>query len=255
LNFKGFIKNEGLRKLATTKLTAASFSICIYLFNEILSGVEEIIASRKELSIMLGWSEKEICDSLDELQFCNIIHFTEVAGKPLRIRANLNCDNWNVAHIQSENNLKKNLLGDATNLHSLVSTKNKIQKKNFKLVDLKIFDDPIPFPKRKLKGPKTAKEKTSNSATSFNDLGAFREKNEVIDSKIKSLALTELDQIKHEKRPITTDEELLLQILSQHHQPKRQLILALRSNLIYPNLKFFLATAKMTAGIPDVNKK
>ena len=252
MNFKEFIKSEGLKKLALTKLKSASYSLLIYLFNEILSGVDEIISSRKELSLLLGWTEKEINEGLDELQFYNMIQLTSVAGKPLRIRAQLNIDSWNVVHTQTaDNNNKKQPLGEVTNLHSLLPSENSPHKKKVKLIDLNIFEDPIPFPKNNLSPIKV----TNSTESSLNDLGAFREKHEVIDTKIRTLALNELDTIKHEKRLITPDEELLLQILSKHQEPRKQLLLALRSNLIYPNLKFFLATVKMAAEITDINKK
>lgn len=258
MNFKEFIKNEGLKKLALTKLKSASYSLLIYLFNEILSGVDEIISSKKELSLLLGWTEKEIIEGLDELQFCNMIQFTSVNGKPLRIRAQLNMENWNIVHTQTTDNIHKPQLEDATNLHPLLPSKNRSSKKKVRLIDLNIFEDPIPFPKNNLKSNKTNISETNTPHTTespLNDLGAFREKHEVIDSKIKTLAHNEIDTIKHEKRAVTPDEELLLQILSQHPEPRKQLLYALRSSLTYPNLKFFLATAKMTAKITDVNKK
>ncbi|MES2615377.1 MAG: hypothetical protein V4591_08180 [Bdellovibrionota bacterium] len=220
--------------------------------------MDEIIASRKELSMLLGLAEKQICEGLDELQFCNMVQLTEVAGKPLRIRAQLNIDSWNVVHLQPFDQSKKLTLGDAKNLHSLLPNEPHPNKKNIKLIELNIFDDPIPFPKQKtphLKVTKNEEGMPTKEQSSLNNLDAFREKNEVIDSKIKALAVNELDLIKHEKRLITPNEDLLLQILSQHHQPRKQLILALNSNVNYPNLKFFLATAKVVAEIVDPNKK
>jgi hypothetical protein len=238
LNFKDFIKSEGLKKLALAKLKSASYSLLIYLFNEILSGVDEIISSRKELSILLGWPEKQITEGLDELKFCNMIQVTEVAGKPLRIRPQLHLDQWNIPHVLPSDQ-KKQPLGEAINLHSLVPT-----------------DNPIPFPKNfKVTSANTNANDSTSPEKTLNDLNAFREKHEGIDAKIKALAVEELDTIKHEKRMITPDEELLLQILSQHQQPKKQLLMALHSSLVYPNLKFFLATAKLYAEIQDPNKK
>lgn len=264
MSFKEFIKSEGLKKLALMRLKSCSYGIVIYLYNELICGVDEIIASRKELSMMLGCSEREINEGLDELQFCHMIQMNEVAGKTLRIRALLNIESWNNIHLPPSENSKKNSLGDAKNLHSLVPTENDGNHKNIQLIELNIFDDPIPFPKQKNKLTKSSKEKNnthgkhskdSNGEHTLNDLNAFREKHHEIDEKIKSLALTELDMIKHEKRTITSDEELLLQILIQHHQPRKQLLMALNSNMAYPNLKFFLATSKLIAEIPDSNKK
>lgn len=267
LSFKEFIKSEGLKKVALTKLKASSYSILIYLFNEILSGADEIICSRKELSLLLGWHEKQTNEGLEELQLYNMIHITEIAGKPLRIRAQLQHENWNTPHIQTADNIKKTpSIGDASNIHSILPQENNSNKNNIKLIDLNIFDDPIPFPKNSsstgnsLKSSTISNANTSNlssneNSAKLNDLGAFREKHEIIDHKLKALALEELDTIRHEKRTINSDEEILLQILSQHHEPRKQLILALRSSVIYPNLKFFLANAKIAAEIKDINKK
>ncbi len=249
MNFKEFIRNEGFKKLALTRLNSASFSILIYLFNEILSGVDEIISSRKELSILMGWSEKQICEALDELQFCNMIHVSEVAGKPLRIKAQLSLESWNTVHHTTSDN-KKPSLGDATNVHSILPNENAQKKNNIKLLDLNIFDEPIPFPKRDHKIISDDGNDFPFSESTLNDLGAFREKTEGIDSKIRALASNELNTIKLDKRTITPDEELLLQILIQHHQPKKQLIFALRSDHLYPNLHFFLDTVRHCADIP-----
>ena len=257
LNFKKFIKEEGLKKLAMTKLKSASFSIAIYLFNEIISGVDEIITSRKELSLLLGWGEKQICEGLDELQFYNMIQVTEVAGKPLRVRAQLNIELWNVVHTMSDDLPKKNTLGEVTNLHALHPNEESPQEKGIKLVNLNVLDEPIPFPKnRRTESEYSRKEDLGfgENHPSLNDLTAFREKHAEIDAKIKALSQHELEVIKNEKRLITPDEDLLLQILSHHHQPRKQLLLALRSNLIYPNLKFFLDTARMCAEIPTTMK-
>ncbi len=253
MNFKEFIKGDGLKKLAMMRLKSSSYSLAIYLFNEIVSGVEEMITSRKELSLVLGLTEKQFSDALDELQFYNIILVQEVAGKPLRIRAQLNVSLWNMVHsIPGDGNTKSHL-GDASNVHALHNQDDMpLLDKSIRLVDIRDFAPPIPFPVQKIKniedlhGPIDETEQKS----SLNDLTAFREKHQEIDAKIKALARHELDVIKAEKKRITQDEELLLQILSEHEHPKKQLILALNSNLVYPNLKFFLDTARMCAEIP-----
>ncbi len=50
VNFEQFIKNEGLKKLAMMRLKSASFSLFNYLLNEVASGANEIITSKKEIS-------------------------------------------------------------------------------------------------------------------------------------------------------------------------------------------------------------
>ena len=113
------------------------------------------------------------------------------------------------------------------------------------------MDVPIPFPSKSENQGAHEQENPGDHEAKPDDLGAYREKHELIDTKIKALAMNELENIKNEQRDISPDEELLLQILSQHHQPRKQLILALKSNLIYPNLKEFLNTARIFADIPN----
>ncbi len=257
VNFELFIKNDGLKKLALMRLKSASFSLLIYLFNEVASGVDEIISSKKELSWLLGWTEKQIIEALDELQFCNTLQVTEGPGKPLRLRPQLNVELWNTLQSDASDG-KKPSLGDATNLHSLHPSDVPPQRNNMTLIDMQTFDEPIPFRKsfRPESSPlKNNQEEFAYQESTLNDLGAFREKNEAIDAKIKQLASHEIEKIRHEKRSVTTDEDLLLQILVKHHQPRKQLILALRSNLIYPNLKSFLCSAQIFAEISEQNKK
>ena len=161
-----------------------------------------------------------------------MIQVTEVAGKPLRVRAQLNIELWNNVHTISDDLPKKNTLGEVTNLHSLHPNEDSSQEKGIKLVNLNVFDEPIPFPKNR---------RTESDYSRKEDLGLGENH-------------PSLNDLKNEKRSITPDEDLLLQILSHHHQPRKQLLLALRSNLIYPNLKFFLDTARMCAEIPTTMK-
>ncbi len=251
MNFREFIKEEGLKKLALTKLTTASYSLAIYLLNEHQSGIDEIIAARKELSLVLNWTEKEISDGLDELQFLNMLHITDIQNKLLRIKFNLEFENWNKAHTQLDSYVKNEINSDSQSQTS--SVKDKVTLLNNHI------DKTIPFPKIK-QTKATKKNQLSNDLSNqdsddLKDLQKFRQKNEIIDKQIKTLATNELDNIKKQNKNITADEQLLLQILCQHHEPKKQLILALQTNLFYPNLKDFLEHAKVTAGIQNKNNK
>jgi hypothetical protein len=137
-------------------------------------------------------------------------------------------------------------------LHALHPSEGPTENIGIHIVESESTDNPIPFPERRsAKEIKTNRGKLKAIKSSLNDLSAFREKHIHLDQKIKELAVHELNTIRAEKKSLTTDEELLLQILAQHHQPRKQLMIALRSNLIYPNLKYFLDTAKSFAEIKD----
>lgn len=98
------------------------------------------------------------------------------------------------------------------------------------------------------------KVETPSSGENLTDLTAFREKHEIYDAKVRSLASDEMKKIKQDSRTITPDEELLLQILMHHHQPRKQLHWALKVRLIYPNLTSFLEQARLDAELSDPNK-
>lgn len=251
MDLTDFIKAEGLQKLALARLSASSFAILIYLLGEVASGANEIVSSRKELSILLGWSEKNIGESLQELQFYHLILLVEVPGKPLRMQVNLDFHSWNSVGNDKADTKKpqKPLLGDTTNLHALHGGEAPVTN-GMTLRDYNMPKDPIPFPEQ-LDTKNLCGKKKYHGEASLNDLHEFREKHDHINLKIKALALSELDVVKNENRTLNRDEELLLQILSQHHDPRKQLLLALHSNIVYPNLNFFLNSAKVCAGIPE----
>lgn len=242
MGFKGFIENNGFKILALAKLKSPSYSILLYLFNEMAAGATEVIASTKELASFLGINEKYTLEGLNELTINNMILFTEVPGKPLRIKLQEDLNAWKVKW-KPEN--KKNTLGDAKNLHPLVPQKTH----HGSLGEIKLADTPenhpIPFPnptKIKIADPKT--QTTQNPAKDSTNLVAFREKHELSTARIRTLAGEELKKAKQEQKRLTPDEELLLQILMKHHNPRKQLYWALKAQLMYPNLNAFLDAAR-----------
>lgn len=86
------------------------------------------------------------------------------------------------------------------------------------------------------------------------DLSAFRERHEIYDAKVRALASDELKKLKEQSQILTADEELLLQILTHHHQPRKQLHWALRVKLLYPNLSNFLEQAQAAADLRNPNE-
>lgn len=85
-------------------------------------------------------------------------------------------------------------------------------------------------------------------------LSAFRERHEIYDAKVRALASDELKKTKEQIQNLTSDEQLLLQILTHHHQPRKQLHWALKVKLLYPNLAEFLEQARVVAELADPNK-
>lgn len=241
MSFKSFIENNGFKILALAKLKSPSYSILLYLFNEMAAGATEVIASVKELAAFLRIPEKHTQEGLDELLTINMIVLTEISGKPLRIKLQEDLNVWKVEW-KPEN--KKITLGDAKNLHPLIPQK----APNGSLGEIKLADTPeaplIPFPnsaKMKVVGSTADAPEAPKDST---NLLAFREKQELSTARIRTLASEELKKAKQEQKHFTADEELLLQILMKHHNPRKQLYWALKAQLMYPNLGAFLEAAR-----------
>ena len=103
----------------------------------------------------------------------------------------------------------------------------------------------IPFPNIATHGASQVAKLTISKQ--IEDIQSYREKCENFDSKIRMLATSELNRIKKENISITSDEALLLEILINHQQPRKQLYWALHAKVIYQNLKEFLELAKIEA--------
>ena len=75
---------------------------------------------------------------------------------------------------------------------------------------------------------------------------AFRKKMEILERRLRALALSELKRAQSLKVILSADEELLLRIFTRHVHPRRQLYWALQTQERYPHLQdFFNATAHM----------
>ena len=310
--------------LSVARLGATSYALVCYLMNCLVAGVEEVVSSTGELSVLMGVPERMVRVALEELESCSIVLLTKTTGsKTLVMRFQLDVDQWkNLRTPQVAR--KRSHLGDAHNILSLhpqkprgeddhvanpskgsdlpglsseqalmfPSAKRKgrsneeLPKEGLEEVELRRVLEAF----QKVKGLKSLSEKElaygkmlceSHPADQivslveafgaempslsilaaawvhyserFHQLGqeelsldAYRNKNDIVERKLRQLAHTELKRAQSFKLILSPEEELLLRIFTRHQQPRRQLHWALQVAERYPHLQdFFRATREM----------
>lgn len=121
-------------------------------------------------------------------------------------------------------------------------------------LDLSKWRNSVANRKPQLMDPDTAIKEANahgNGTENLTDLNAFREKQEIYDSKVRALAVDVFKNLKSADKTINADEELLLHILMHHHHPRKQLHWALKVKTLYPNLESFLNQASVAAELAD----
>lgn len=126
VNLRNFWEQGGFKVLAIANLGSCSYSLFLYILNCIVAGIDEIVSSTGEISILLGVPEKQVKIAIEELSESNILRVTKKHGRTLVLKLNLNPEKWKNLRRFPEGN--KRILGDAKNLHSLIP-QNKISTK------------------------------------------------------------------------------------------------------------------------------
>jgi hypothetical protein len=126
VNLRNFGERGGFKVLAVARLSSCSYSLVLYVLNCLVAGIDEIVSSTGELSVLLGVSEKQVKFAIDELSENNILSITKKHGKTLVLKMNLDPEKWKNLRSSPERN--KRVLGDAKNLHSIIPQKNLNEK-------------------------------------------------------------------------------------------------------------------------------
>jgi hypothetical protein len=119
MGLKTFVDKGGFKLLAVSRLSTGGYATVCYLLNCLAAGVEEVVTSYGELSVLLGIPERLIRTSIQELADTNIVLRSQSQGaKNMILRLNLDPNMWR--NLRKETQKKKRpSLGDAHNVRSL----------------------------------------------------------------------------------------------------------------------------------------
>ncbi|KAB8033184.1 hypothetical protein [Fluviispira multicolorata] len=179
MNLRSFWERGGFKVLAVARLSSCSYSMVLYVLNCFVAGIEEIVSSTGELSILLGVPERHVKLAIEELSESNILSITKKHEKTLVIRMLLDPEKWKNLRSTPERN--KRMLGDAKNLHSLIPQKEIKRKSKPRKVSLS-GEDALVFPKKnETKNYKSNKENLRNKESIDKIISIFSnfQKNEI----------------------------------------------------------------------------
>lgn len=145
VNLRDFWERGGFKVLAVARLGSCSYSLVLYVLNCFVAGIDEIVSSTGELSILLGVPERQVKMAIEELSESNILSVTKKHGRTLVLKMNLDPEKWKNLRSSPERN--KRMLGDAKNLHSLVPQK-KINSKTKPMQVSLSSQEALLFPKK-----------------------------------------------------------------------------------------------------------
>lgn len=145
MKLSNFWERGGFKVLAVARLGSCSYSLVLYVLNCFAAGIDEIVSSTVELSILLGVPERQVKLAVEELSESNILSVSKKHEKTLVLKINLDPEKWK--NLRSSPEPSKRMLGDAKNLHSLVPQK----KINSKVKPVKVSlssEEALIFPKK-----------------------------------------------------------------------------------------------------------
>ena len=68
MTFQKFSKESGFKVLAMARLNQFEYSICLYLINCSISGLDNVITTEAELSSLIGYTEAEVRSAIESLE-------------------------------------------------------------------------------------------------------------------------------------------------------------------------------------------
>ncbi|BBH53525.1 hypothetical protein [Fluviispira sanaruensis] len=171
MNLRSFWERGGFKVLAVARLSSCSYSMVLYVLNCLVAGIEEIVSSTGELSILLGVPERLVKSAIEELSVSNILSITKKHEKTLVIRMVLDPEKW--TNLRSTPERNKRMLGDAKNLHSLIPQKEIKKKSKPRKVSMS-SQEALLFPKKNVnKSDKNNKEILKNTEAIDKIISAF----------------------------------------------------------------------------------
>jgi hypothetical protein len=163
-----FIDKGGFKLLAVARLSGAAYATVCYLCNCLAAGVEEIVTSTGELSLLLGVGERATRVALEELESSRIVFITgQGQGKTLALRLNVDPTSWdNLRKDPAPSKRRRSPLGDAKNIHSLLPQSPLPEGQNGRLRDVS-----DPSPGEKADGPTPTSENSGSIAMALGASG------------------------------------------------------------------------------------
>jgi len=122
---QAFVDKGGFKLLAVARLQSGSYALVCYLVNCMAAGVDEVVSSLGELSVLIGIPERSTRTAVEELESCRIVIITRTqggkkGGKTLAARLNLDPATWqNLRKETTAGKRKRTPLGDAHNVRPL----------------------------------------------------------------------------------------------------------------------------------------
>ena len=74
MTFNSFVRDSGLKILAMARLSQCEYSIVFYLLNCAVSGMNQLVTTKKELASLIGYDEDTLDNAISSLAERNIIH-------------------------------------------------------------------------------------------------------------------------------------------------------------------------------------
>jgi len=167
VNLRDFWERGGFKVLSVARLGSCSYSLVLYVLNCFVAGIDEIVSSTGELSILLGVPERQVKVAIEELSESNILIVTKKYSKTLILKMNLDPEKWK--NLRSTPERSKRMLGDAKNLHSLVPQK-KITPKTKPIHVSLSSEEALMFPKKMKSKSLTSKENIDNQNSEINKI-------------------------------------------------------------------------------------
>lgn len=117
MDFKTFAKSGGFKLLAAARLSSSAYALVCYLLHCFASGVEDVISTSSELSLLLGLPQPLVENALHELAENKVIRVRKKAGQSVVIHFNLESSKWE--NVLFPDKKKRSHLGNAENIHPL----------------------------------------------------------------------------------------------------------------------------------------
>lgn len=293
---KKFVAESGFKILAFARLSSCEYSVCLYLLNCAVSGLDQIITTETELASLMGYDEATLRETLNDLNRRHFIrlHYGDV-GKgdkdhpSLRVGLQFDIRRWVLGYEpdatsqdaivfpfrrQGQATLKimdsipkeeKRKAGEdeatwTRVLRSYTQNRNlddneveRAEEAAKVLVDthpvdqcllmIRHFGARIPTLSL-LASSWQHYQEIFEAETHKIDLLDARQKHEELDLKVRDAALLLL--AKRDDEGLTEEEVTVLQILTKHRHPRRQLFWAYQVRSRYPHLEgFFTDNAHM----------
>jgi hypothetical protein len=98
-----FLNSSGFKILALARLSPYEYSICLYLINCTVSGLDQIVTTEEELASLLGCNESDITESLMDLKSKNIIRLRyadkmHIGNNSMRLGLQFDTSRWTLTY-------------------------------------------------------------------------------------------------------------------------------------------------------------